>query len=108
MPHYFFHLTGEISAHDMVGHERADDEEAKQHGNFIAHRVGTEKPEMVCKGNSILVVNATADEIARLPISSSLALQVLAETGAIGEEYVLFEPLQTDQIQLHYDLLEGQ
>jgi hypothetical protein len=30
--------------HDLLGHECANDEEAKDHGSFFAHRIGTEKP----------------------------------------------------------------
>jgi hypothetical protein len=44
MPKYFFNLAGDIPARDLLGHDCADDRE--DHGSFIAHRIGTEKPEM--------------------------------------------------------------
>ncbi|MGM4929628.1 hypothetical protein [Tardiphaga sp. 619_E2_N8_5] len=47
MPKYFFHLTGQISAHDILGHEGVNDDEAKDHGSFIAYRIGTEQPTMI-------------------------------------------------------------
>jgi hypothetical protein len=42
MPKYFFHLAGQLPAHDLLGHECATDKEAEDHGSFIAHRIGTE------------------------------------------------------------------
>ena len=57
MPRYFFHLAGTIAAHDTVGHECVNDAEARDHGSFIAHRIGTERPEMAREKNSICVVN---------------------------------------------------
>jgi hypothetical protein len=33
MPKYFFHLTGD-PAHDLLGHECANDKEAKDHENY--------------------------------------------------------------------------
>lgn len=71
MPRYFFHLAGDIPAHDLLGHDCADDEEARQHGSFIAHRIGTEKPEMVREGNFISVANEQGDEIAEIPLAST-------------------------------------
>jgi hypothetical protein len=73
MPKYFFHLVGEIDAHDLLGHDCIDDEEAKQHGSFIAHRIGTEKPGMVREGNYISVKNEHDVEIARTPLASTKA-----------------------------------
>jgi hypothetical protein len=73
MTRYFFHLAGEISAHDVHGHECADVEEAKQHANFIAHRVGTEKPDMVRDGNFISVTNDQDEEIAKVALASTTA-----------------------------------
>lgn len=71
MPTYFFHLSGEIPAHDMTGHDCMNDDEAKEHGNFIAQRIGNEKPEMVREGNFISVENARSKEIARIPLASA-------------------------------------
>lgn len=56
----------------MMGHECIDDAEAKQHGSFIAHRIGTEKPEMVRGGNLISVANDQNEEIARFPLASTM------------------------------------
>jgi hypothetical protein len=47
MAKYFFHLAGDLPAHDLIGHECANDQEARDHGSFIAHRIGTEKPGMI-------------------------------------------------------------
>jgi hypothetical protein len=52
---YFFHLAGELEARDLLGHECANDNEAKAHGSFIARRIGTEKPRLVREGNFIVV-----------------------------------------------------
>ena len=71
MPTYFFHLSGQIPAHDTRGHECTDDDEAKEHGSFIAHRIGTEKPERVREGNFISVENERSKEIARIPLASA-------------------------------------
>jgi hypothetical protein len=73
MPTYFFHLCGQIPAHDVRGHECKNDDEAKEHGSFIAHRIGTEKPEMVREGNFISVENQRSEEIARIPLASANA-----------------------------------
>jgi len=56
-----------------MGHECIDDAEAKQHGSFIAHRIGTEKPEMVRSGNFISVANEQNEEIAQFPLASTTA-----------------------------------
>jgi hypothetical protein len=71
MPRYFFHLAGELPAHDLLGHECANDSEAEEHGSFIAHRIGTEKPEMVRQGNCISVTNELGDEIFQVAIAST-------------------------------------
>jgi hypothetical protein len=71
MPKYFFHLAGQLPARDMLGHECANDKEAKDHGNFIAYRIGTEKPEMVREGNYISVANEEGDEIVQVALTST-------------------------------------
>lgn len=71
MPKYFFHLAGEYPAHDLLGHECADDEEAKDHGSFIAHRIGTEKTDMVREGNFISVRNEREEELFQVPLAST-------------------------------------
>jgi hypothetical protein len=71
MSKYFFHLAGELPAHDLIGHDCENDSEAKDHGNFIAHRIGTEKPGLVREGNFISVVNEHGIEVAQLPLAST-------------------------------------
>jgi hypothetical protein len=71
MPKYFFHLVGILPARDMLGHECADNKEAKELGSFIAHRIGTEKPGMVREGNHISVTNEQGDELFQVPIAST-------------------------------------
>jgi hypothetical protein len=71
MPKYFFHLAGDLPAHDLLGHECVNDKEAKDHGSFIAHRIGTEKPAMVSQGNYISVTNEQGDEIFQVPLAST-------------------------------------
>ncbi len=71
MPKYFFHRAGELPAHDLLGHECANDVEARDHGSFIAHRIGTEKPGMVREGNFISVRDEGDKEIAQVPLAST-------------------------------------
>jgi len=73
MPQYFFHLFGQIPAHDAMGHQCANDDEATEHASFIAHRIGTERPEMIREGNFISVENERRQEIARIPLASASA-----------------------------------
>jgi uncharacterized protein DUF6894 len=71
MPKYFFHLVGNIDARDLIGHECENDEEARDNGSFIAHRIGTEKPEMVREENFISVSNGDGIEIFQASLASS-------------------------------------
>jgi hypothetical protein len=71
VPKYFFHLISDVPAHDLIGHECENDEEARENGSFIAHRIGTEKPEMVREGNFISVSNGEGAEILRAPLAST-------------------------------------
>ena len=73
MERYYFDLAGDYAASDIVGHECASIEEAKEHGRFIAHRIGTEKPEMVRPGNFVSVRDEGGFELYRAPITSTLA-----------------------------------
>jgi hypothetical protein len=70
MPKYFFHLAGQLPAHDLLGHDCANDREAKDHGSFIAHRIGTEKPGMIREGNFISVIDELGKEIFQAPLAS--------------------------------------
>jgi len=71
MSKYFFHLAGDFPAHDLLGHECANEDEAKDHGSFIAHRIGTEKPEMVRDGNFISVRDERDRELFQVPLAST-------------------------------------
>lgn len=71
MPKYFFHLAGQLPAPDLLGHECANDKEAEDHGSFIAHRIGTEKPGMVREGNFISVTDEQNKEIFQIPLAST-------------------------------------
>ncbi len=73
MPRYFLHLAGQLPANDLMGHECINDDEALEHGSFIAHRVGTEKPNMVREENFIFVTNERGDELFKVPITSTLS-----------------------------------
>jgi hypothetical protein len=70
MPRYFFHLAGQLPAHDLLGHDCANDGEAEDHGSFIAHRIGTEKPGMIREGNFISVTDELGKEIFQIPLAS--------------------------------------
>jgi hypothetical protein len=71
MAKYFFHLAGDFPARDLIGHECANDEEAKDHGSFIAHRIGTEEPGMIRAGNYIAVTDERDREIFQIPLAST-------------------------------------
>jgi hypothetical protein len=71
MPKYFFHLAGQLPAHDLLGHECANDKEAQDHGDFIAFRIGTEKLGMVREGNFISVSDQFGKEIFQIPLAST-------------------------------------
>jgi hypothetical protein len=72
MPRYYFNLAGQLSVQDTVGHECVNDAEANDHASFIAHRIGTEKPEMVQEGNYISVRNDEDEDLCRVPLASTL------------------------------------
>jgi hypothetical protein len=71
MAKHFFHLAGYFPAHNLIGHECANDEEAKDHGSFIAHRIGTETPGMIREGNYIAVTDERDREIFQIPLASA-------------------------------------
>lgn len=68
MPKHF-----QIPARDLLGHECADDTEAQDRGIFIAHRIGTEKSEMIREGNSIAATDALDMDILRSPLAPTEA-----------------------------------
>jgi hypothetical protein len=71
MAKYFFHLTGEFPAHDVLGYECQNDEEAKARGRLIARHAGTEKPGMVREGNAIEVVDEAGRKVAEVSLVPS-------------------------------------
>ncbi|WP_376711596.1 DUF6894 family protein [Bradyrhizobium altum] len=71
MPKYFFHLAGDVPANDVLGHECSSAKEAREHGSFIAHRIGTEKPEMVREGNFISVRDERDSELSQISLAST-------------------------------------
>jgi uncharacterized protein DUF6894 len=70
MPKYFFHLLGDVPAHDLIGHECAGDKEAEKFAKLLARHVGTDRPDMVREGNYISVVDGRDRELFRVPLSS--------------------------------------
>lgn len=73
MPLYYFHLAGHVPAHDVVGHECENDEAARKHGELIAHKLGTERPEMIAQGYYISVRDKHEREVARFSLASDFA-----------------------------------
>ena len=71
MVKYFFHLAGDLPAHDLIGHECANDKEARDHGSFIAHRTGTEKSGMIREGDYIAVTDDRDREIFQIQFAST-------------------------------------
>lgn len=68
MPVYYFNLVGDFDAHDVAGHECADDQEARHDGDMIAHRLATEKPSLARATNYVSVRNERDEEIYRAPL----------------------------------------
>ena len=73
MKRFFFDLVGEFPAHDFLGHQCISRKEAKEHAQFIAHRIGTEKPSFAKSGNYILVRDEEGAEIYEAPIRARQA-----------------------------------
>ena len=76
MTRFHFDLKGELPAHDYVGHECENVDEACEHGRFIAHRIGTEKPRMARPGNYISVRQGNGFEIYQAPIATTGAVRI--------------------------------
>ena len=76
MSRYYFDLVGDVAATDLVGHECASEEEANDHARFIAHRIGTKKPNMVRPGNYISVRDKNRVEIDKAPIKITTVMAV--------------------------------
>ncbi|MCA1510552.1 hypothetical protein I6F31_06165 [Bradyrhizobium sp. NBAIM01] len=71
MPLYRFHLNGSTPAHDLLGQELADDNAAKEHASFIAHRLGTANPVAVRQENFISVRDEWENELFQVPLAST-------------------------------------
>jgi hypothetical protein len=71
MPKFFFHLIGDLTAHDLLGHECATMEEARDRGNLLAHRIGTDKPGLIRDGNYIAVADHGGNELFQIPLAST-------------------------------------
>jgi hypothetical protein len=67
----------QAGSRDLIGHECSNDDEAREHGNFIAHRIGRKKPDMVREENYIVVTNETGAELFKLPVASTLTAGTL-------------------------------
>jgi hypothetical protein len=70
MPKYFFHLLGDVRAHDLIGHDCSGDKEARQYGELLAHNVGTDRPDLVRECNHISVVDESDRELFKIPLAS--------------------------------------
>jgi hypothetical protein len=70
MKRFFFDLAGELRANDVLGHHCRSRKEAKDHAQFIAHRIGTERPDFAKPGNYISVRDERGIEIFEAPIGS--------------------------------------
>ncbi|WP_409363044.1 DUF6894 family protein [Bradyrhizobium lablabi] len=70
MKRFFFDLAGELPAHDVLGHQCRSRKEAKDHAQFVAHRIGTERPNFAKPGNYISVRDDSGNEIFEAPITS--------------------------------------
>jgi hypothetical protein len=72
MKQFFFDLAGELSAQDVLGHRCRSVKEAKDHAEFIAHRIGSERPTFAKPGNYISVRDESGNEIFEAPIKSAV------------------------------------
>jgi hypothetical protein len=71
MKMFFFDLPGEFPAHDVLGHQCRSSREAKDHAQYIAHRIGTARPSFARPGNYISVRDENGAEIFEAPIKPS-------------------------------------
>jgi len=74
MKNFFFDLAGELPARDVLGHRCRSPKEAKDHAQYIAHRIGAERPSFARPGNYISVRDENGAEIFEAPIKSSRAI----------------------------------
>lgn len=76
MKRFFFDLAGELPANDVQGHQCRSRKEAKDHAQFIAHRIGTEQPTFAKPGNYISVRDESGTEVFEAPIKSAARAEV--------------------------------
>jgi hypothetical protein len=72
MKRFYFDLVGDLPARDILGHECSSRKEARRHACFIAHRVGTERPNFAKQGNGISVRDENGNEFFVAPIKSTV------------------------------------
>jgi hypothetical protein len=72
MERFYFDLVGDLPARDVLGHECSSRKEARRHACFIAHRVGTERPNFAKQGNGISVRDENGNEFFVAPIKSTV------------------------------------
>jgi hypothetical protein len=75
MKRFFFDLAGSLRAHDVLGHQCRSRKEAKDHAQFIALRIGAERPDFAKPGNYISVRDESGIEIFEAPIRSAAYTQ---------------------------------
>lgn len=98
MARYFFHLAGQLAANDLVGRECNNDDEAREHGSFLAHRVGTEHPDGDL-GRFVSVTNETGDELFKIPFPSNLSAATSQDQGITREDRGEVQPTDKKRAQ---------
>lgn len=71
MRQFFFDLVGEQAAHDVHGHPCDSRQEAQDYADFIAHRIGAERPSLARRDNFIVVRDDTGAAIYEAAIRSN-------------------------------------
>jgi uncharacterized protein DUF6894 len=69
MKRFYFDLVGEVPARDFLGHDCSSRREARKHASFIAHRIGTEHPHFVRRGNGVAVREEGGASFYQAPIA---------------------------------------
>jgi hypothetical protein len=84
MKRFYFDLVGDLPARDVLGHECSSRKEARRHACFIAHRVGTERPNFAKQGNGISVRDENGNEFFVAPIKSTVLARPIRESAVFG------------------------
>ena len=69
MKRFYFDLVGAVPARDFLGHDCSSRREARKHASFIAHRIGTEHPHFVRRGNGVAVREEVGASFYQAPIA---------------------------------------